>query len=71
MSLLRQVLSEIYSMFAGDALMSAGTLAIVAIAVALHAFTSTPSGLVGFGLFAGCVILLVIRVFAYANQTRR
>lgn len=70
MSLLRQVLSEIYSMFAGDALMSAGTIAIVAIALALHVFTSTPSNLIGFGLFAGCVTLLVARVFAYAKQPR-
>ena len=71
MSLLRQVLAEIYSMFAGDAAMSAGTLAIVAIAEALHVFTSTPASLIGFGLFAGCVILLVVRVYTYASQTRR
>jgi hypothetical protein len=70
MSLLRQVLAEIYSMFAGDAVMSACTLAIVAIAVALHAFTSTPSGLIGFGLLAGCVVLLVVRVTTYVKQTR-
>jgi hypothetical protein len=70
MSLLRQVLAEIYSMFAGDAVMSACTLAIVAIAVALHAFTSTPSGLIGFALFGGCVVVMVVRVTTYVKQTR-
>ena len=71
MSLLRQVFAEIYSMFAGDAVMSAATLALVAAAVALHVFTPTSARLIGFGLFAACVILLLVRVFIYAKQTRR
>lgn len=71
MSLLRQVWAEIYSMFAGDAVMSATTLAIVAAAVALHAFTPVSANLIGFGLLAGCVTLLLARVIAYASRTRR
>lgn len=71
MSVLRQVFAEFYSMFAGDAAMSACTLAIVAIAVALHLFTATSANLIGFSLFAACVILLLVRVFAYASQKRR
>lgn len=71
MSLLRQVFEEIYSMFAGDATMSSCTLVIVALATALHVFTAIPASLIGFGLFAGCVTLLVLRVFTYANQIRR
>ena len=71
MSVLREVFAEIYSMFAGDVVMSACTLAIVAAAVALHLLTSTSPSLIGFGLFGGCVVLLVVRVFTYASQLRR
>ena len=71
MSVLRQVFAEFYSMFAGDAAMSAGTLAIVAVAVALHMFTATSASLIGFGLFAGCLTLLLVRVFSYAGQKDR
>jgi len=71
MSLLRQVFAEIYSMFAGDAVMSACTLAMVAVAVALHVLTSTSPNLIGFGLFGGCVVLLMVRVFTYASQMRQ
>ena len=71
MSVLRQVLAEFTSMFAGDPAMSGCTLALVAIAVALHVLTATSASLIGFGLFAGCVLLLLVRVFTYANRTRR
>lgn len=71
MSVLREVFAEIYSMFAGDVVMSAGTLAIVAVAMALRMMTSTSPSLIGFGVFGGCVVLLVVRVFTYARQTRR
>jgi len=71
MSLLRQVWAEIYSMFAGDTVMSAATLALVAAASALHVFAPTAANWIGFGLLAGCVTLLLARVIAYASRTRR
>ena len=71
MSLLRQVLSEIYGMFAGDAVMTVVAVILVTFAAALRFFTSTPSSLIGFALFAGSVALLITRVYVYARRLRR
>ena len=71
MSLLRQVVAEIYSMFAGDALMTLFAVLFVAIASALHFLTSVPSWTIGFALFAACVALLLARVYQYANHSGR
>jgi hypothetical protein len=71
MSLLRQLGSEIYSMFAGDAVMSVSTVAIVVVAAALRFLTPIPSSLVGVCLLAGCLALLIIRVLAYPRNARR
>jgi membrane protein implicated in regulation of membrane protease activity len=71
MSVLRQVFSEIYDMFAGDAIMTASAIIIVAIAAALHFFTPTPSRLIGFALFASSVALLVMRVYQHALRSTR
>ena len=71
MTILRQIVSEIYSMFAGDAVMTIFTVAIVSVAAALHYLTATPAILIGLGLVAGCLALLIGRVVAYANNARR
>lgn len=71
MRLLREVAAEIYSMFAGDAVMTIFAVAIVAVAAALRFLTPTPPIAIGFGLFAGCLALLMIRVFVHARRMRR
>lgn len=70
MNLLRQVASEIASMFAGDAVMTAFAVAFVTIALVLRLATPLPSGVIGFALFAGCVALLITRVYTYARRSR-
>lgn len=69
MSLLRQVLGELYSMFAADVAMSVGAVAIVLAAYVLHVLASTPPTLLGFGVLVGCVALLIARVFAFGRGT--
>jgi hypothetical protein len=71
MSVLRQVLSEIYAMFAGDAVMTGFAVIIVAIASALRLFTHVSSTLIGFAVFAASVTLLITRVYVYARRHRR
>jgi hypothetical protein len=70
MTVLRQVLSEIYAMFAGDTVMTAFAVIIVAIASALRLFTHVSSTLIGFALFAGSVALLITRVYVYARRSQ-
>ena len=69
MRLLREVAFEIYSMFAGDAVMSIFVVAIVAAAAALRFLTLTPPFFIGFGLLAGCLALLIYRVILYAHRS--
>ena len=69
MTLVRQLASEIYSMFAGDWIMSVFTVVIVFAAIALHALTLLPPLLVGIGLIVGCLTLLVIRVLIHARNS--
>ena len=71
MNLLRQVVAEIHSMFAGDAVMSAFAVIIVTVAFALRSLTSVPSSLIGFGLFTGCVALLIARVYRFARRAKQ
>jgi len=68
MNVLRQVASELYSMFAGDAVMSVITIAVVAVATLVHILTPIPPAFVGFGLLAMCLVLLVARVFSYGYK---
>ena len=70
MMVLRQVGAEIASMFAGDAMMTVFVVVFVAIALALRLATLIPSSVIGFGLFAGCVSLLITRVYMYARRSR-
>jgi hypothetical protein len=71
MTLLRQIASEIYSMFAGDAAMSVFIVMIVAAAAGLRFLTPLPSPLIGIGLMMGCLTLLIARVVAHARRVRR
>lgn len=69
MSVLRQVVAEIYSMFAGDAVMTLFAVAFVAVASALRFLTPSPPRAIGFALFAACVALLLTRVYRYADRS--
>lgn len=71
MRMLREIAAEIYSMFAGDAVMTVFTIAIVSVAAALRFLTAAPPILIGFGLVVGCLVLLIGRVVAFANNARR
>jgi hypothetical protein len=71
MILLRQLASELYSMFAGDAMMSVFTVAIVLGAAAVRFLMPLPSFWAGIGLLLGCLALLVIRVLAHARNIER
>jgi hypothetical protein len=71
MILLRQLVFELYSMFAGDAMMSVFTVAIVLVAAAVRFLMPLPSTLAGIGLLLGCLALLVIRVLAHARNIER
>jgi hypothetical protein len=70
MSLLRQIGSELYSMFVSDAVMTALTLAIVLAAAALRHFTGTSPTLVGFGVLLGCLSVLIVRVLSYGLKSK-
>ena len=69
MSLLRQIVGEIYGMFAGDAVMTMFAVVFVATASALRFLTPVPSRAIGFALFAACVALLLTRVYLYADRS--
>lgn len=71
MSLLRQVVAEIYGMFAGDAVMTMFAVVFVALASALRFLTPIPANAIGFALFAACVALLLTRVHLYAERSGR
>ena len=71
MTLLREIASEIYSMFAGDAVMTILAIAIVSAAATLRFLTATPPIIIGFGLLAGCLALLISRVVVYSRRFRR
>ena len=71
MILLRQLVGEIFSMFAGDPTMSILTVTIVGFAAALHFLTPLPSSLIGIGLVIGCLTLLGLRVFSHAHKGER
>lgn len=62
MTILKDVLSELFSMFVADARLTAAILAIVAIAALLINATGVPSFLGGAVLLGGCVVVLFLSV---------
>ena len=67
MNVLRKIVCELCSMFAGDVVMSVLVIPIVAGAAGLRFLTVLPSPLVGAGLILGCLFLLAVRVLSHAN----
>ena len=66
MSVLGEVFAELFSMFAGDARLSLGALAVVAVAALAAAFASPL--VAGTVLLAGSLAVLVINVLLAARR---
>jgi len=62
MSILKEVLSELFSMFVADARLTATILATVLIAAALITFTTLPPLAGGVFLLLGCIAVLFLSV---------
>lgn len=68
MNVLRELWDEISSMFAGDAVLTLGALATVALAAVLRYLAPVPPIAAGAVLFAGPVLVLALRVLAAARK---
>ena len=64
MNLLRDVLEELYSMFASDLAMSLGVVLVIGAAAAIRHFVPVNPALAGLALVTGCLALLIWRVSA-------
>ncbi len=69
MNVLREVFDEILSMFAGDAMLSAGAIGAIGLAAAVQFLTHAPSVVAGAILFAGCALALAARVIVAARRS--
>jgi hypothetical protein len=70
MNLVRQLFAELYSMFAGDRVLTIATLGVVAVAAVARFMTPVPRLAVGATLVVGCLVVLVIRVRSEARKRR-
>ncbi len=70
MKLLREIFEELYSMFAGDFLLSVGILTVVALAAAVRHFAPVDPSYAALVLMLGSLGVLIWRVSAHA-ATRR
>jgi hypothetical protein len=68
MSVLRDVLDELFSMFAADAWLSLGILAVVITAALVAVFVAPLTG--GLLLLAGCLALLAGSVLRAAGKAK-
>ncbi len=68
MSILKDVLSELFGMFVSDAWLTAAILALVVIAAALIEGTALPPLAGGIALLVGCIAVLVISVRREARR---
>lgn len=71
MSILKDVLSELFKMFVGDAWLTATILAMVLGVAALIDGTSLPPLVGGLLLLADCIAMLVLSVGREARQRAR
>ena len=67
MTILRDVLAELWSMFLGDLRLSLSVLALIAVAAALVSATPLGAGLL---LLAGCLGILAATTLRAARQKR-
>ncbi len=70
MSILKDVLAELFKMFLGDLRLTAAILATVLAAAALIDLTRLPPLVGGAGLLVGCLAVLVISVLREARRRR-
>jgi len=68
MTILRDVLAELYAMFMADTRLTAAILAVVAVAAAIVEATGLPPLLGGAVLLFGCIGLLVLSVWRAARR---
>ena len=68
MSILKDVLSELFGMFVSDARLTAAILAMVVIAAALIDGTALPPLTGGIALLTGCIAVLVVSVRREARR---
>ena len=68
MSILKDVLSELFSMFVSDAWLTAAILALVAVAAVLIEGTVLPPLAGGIALLAGSIAVLVVSVRREARR---
>jgi len=62
MSILKDVLAELFSMFVGDARLTAAILAVVVISAALIEATTLSPLIGGVFLLLGCIVILFLSV---------
>lgn len=70
MSILKDVLAELFKMFVGDARLTAAILVTVLAAAALIDLTRLPPLAGGVALLFGCLVVLVISVLREARRRR-
>lgn len=68
MSILRDVLAELFSMFVADARLTAAILAVVAGAAVMIDIASLPALAAGAALLIGTIVVLVASVCAAARR---
>lgn len=71
MSILRDVLSELFKMFVSDARLTATILALVLIAAVLIDATALPAVIGGLVLLGGCLAVLALSVWREARRRER
>jgi len=71
MSILKDVLSELFKMFVSDARLTAAILAVVAGTAVLTRGTSLSPLVGGLALLVGCIAVLIVAVRREARDRRR
>ncbi len=68
MNILKDVLSELFSMFVGDARLTAAILSVIALTAIMIYFVNLPAIASGGFLLFGCIIVLVTSVRREARR---
>jgi hypothetical protein len=72
MSVIGDVLKELFSMFVGDARLTLAVLILVAVvALSLHALPSANPTLSGFALLGGCITIIITITTMHANRVKK
>ncbi len=71
MSILKDVLSELFKMFVSDARLTAAILAVVVITAVLIDATALPALISGLTLLGGCIAVLLLSVRREARRRAR